>query len=457
VVAVSQKYDDVRAEFESFAARLSFKSIDFVPLRGDDVQPLLRQLEDLYIGADRNLVDLRFQVQAVTRADGARWYLGRVASGVVKPGDEVVLLPAHRRTRVRALRLGERALDYAYAPLSVALSLEEDVDVGRGAVLAHARNLPHGVRALDSMVVWLDAEPLAAGRVYLLKHGAAWVRASCAEVTYRFDAESLHRTGGDRLRMDDTGRASFTLFEERFVDAYAQNRGAGGFLIADSETRRTLGAGMVVDRESEPARVGRAKAAKRFIVPHQSKVTTADRARLLEQSALTLWLTGLSGSGKSTLATELERHLVESGRACYMLDGDNVRAGINRDLGFGPDDRRENIRRIAEVARLMNDAGLIVVTAFISPYRADRDMARTIIGAERFVEVFVDASLQVCETRDPKGLYRKARKGEIPEFTGISAPYEPPEAPALALDTAASPIAKCVDELLGLVLSRARQ
>jgi adenylyl-sulfate kinase len=188
-----------------------------------------------------------------------------------------------------------------------------------------------------------------------------------------------------------------------------------------------------------------------------SKVSAAERARLLGQRSLTVWLTGLSGAGKSTLATQLERHLIGEQRACYVLDGDDVRAGINRDLGFGPDDRGENLRRIAEVARLMNDAGLIVLTALISPYRADREMARYIIGADRFVEVFVDAPLQVCERRDPKGLYRRAREGEIPEFTGISAPYEAPERPALMLQTAHLPVADCVNALLSTIRPRIRR
>jgi adenylylsulfate kinase len=202
--------------------------------------------------------------------------------------------------------------------------------------------------------------------------------------------------------------------------------------------------------------IGRGEAAKRLALPTAGQVSTGERWRLLGQRALTVWLTGLSGAGKSTLAAALERQLIDRARACYMLDGDNVRAGINRDLGFGPEDRRENIRRIAEIARLMNDAGLIVITAFISPYRADRQMASEIIGADRFLEVHVDAPLEVCERRDPKGLYRKARQGELPDFTGVSAPYEAPANPDLVLATARRPVQDCVRELLSLVSARIR-
>jgi bifunctional enzyme CysN/CysC len=365
------RFEDIRADFEAFAARLGFKSVTFVPvsaLDGDNVvrssermpwysgQPLLEHLETVYIGGDRNLVDFRLPVQTVVRAGGERWYGGRIGSGTVKVGDEVAVLPSHRRSRVRAIALGDKALDSAHAPLSVALALEDDVDVGRGAVLAHPRNLPRGVRSLDAMVVWMGEKPLAPGRVYLAKLGASWVRASCAAVDYRVDPDTLHRANGHGLGLNDIGRASFTLFEERFVDPYARNRSTGAFILVDAESDRTVGAGMIVDRDSEHPRVAPGATAKRVVVPQAGQVTAAERAAILGQRAVTIWLTGLSGAGKSTLAAELEKRLLDRGRACYMLDADSVRGGINRDLGFGPDDRRENIRRVAEVARLRRGA-----------------------------------------------------------------------------------------------------
>ena len=465
------RFEEISQDFERFAARLSFKSLTFIPvsaLNGDNVvtagpnmpwyggSTLLEHLENTYVGGDRNLVDLRFPIQSVVRAAGERWYCGQIQSGVLRTGDEVVVLPSHRRTRVRAIALHERRLEYACAPLSVAIALEDDVDAGRGAMLAHPRNVPRAVRAVEAMVVWMSERPLRGGQVYSLKHGTTWVRASCAQVAYRVDPDTLHRDLSDSLVLNAIGRASFTLFEERFVDPYAKNRGTGAFIIVESDTNVTAGAAMVVDRDVEQGRVERSAAAKRVVVPHAAKVSSQNREALLGQRPLTVWLTGLSGAGKSTLAAEIEKRLIASGRACYMLDGDNVRAGINRDLGFGPDDRRENIRRVAEVARLMNDAGLIAIAAFISPYRADREMARDIVGAERFAEVYLDASLEICERRDTKGLYRRARSGEIAEFTGISAPYEPPEAPELVLDTANADIESCVEQLLRAVLRMAR-
>jgi bifunctional enzyme CysN/CysC len=463
------RFNEVREEFEAFAVRLGFKSLAFVPLGardGDNVTTraaamnwysgptLLEHLEGVYVGGDRNLVDFRLAVQLVLRGDGRRWYCGQIGSGVVKAGDEVAIVPSHRRTRVQSMALDGHHSERAFAPLSVSIALEEGVDVGRGAVLAHPANMPRAVRSVDAMVLWMQDAPLRAGESYLLRHGAGWVRASCAAINYRVDPDSLHREEADAFHLNDIGRTMFTLFEERFVDAYTRNRSTGCFLVVHPSDGLTLGAGIIVDRETEHGRVAARKAAERIVVPHFGKVSETARNVLLRQRARTIWLTGLSGSGKSTLATELERALVDLGHACFMLDGDNVRSGLNRDLGFGPDDRSENIRRIAEVARLMNDAGLVAITAFISPYREDRDMARKIIGAERFFEVYLDASLEACEKRDPKGLYRKARAGEIPEFTGVSAPYEAPEAPSLTLDTAGRSVEECTVQLLAAVLSR---
>ena len=460
------RFDEIRGDFERFAARLAFKSVTFIPvsaLNGDNIvkrgsampwytgQPLLEHLETVYVGGDRNLVDLRFPVQTVTRAGGERWYGGQIGSGAMKVGDEVVVLPSHRRSRIRGIALHERRLETAYAPMSVAVSLEDDVDVGRGALLAHPRNVPRSARDLDAMVVWMAEKALRSGAIYMIKHGARWVRASCAEVGYRVDPDTLHRAAGRELGLNDIGRVRFTLFEERFVDAYARNRAMGGFIVVDAESNATVGAGMIVEREHDEERLSPAAARQRVVVPAAGKVSAPQRAAILGQKPLTVWLTGLSAAGKSTIAAELERRLAEGDRACYLLDGDNIRAGINRDLGFGPDDRRENIRRIAEVARLMNDAGLIAISAFISPYRADRQMARDIIGAERFLEVYVSAPLEVCEGRDPKGLYRRARRGEIADFTGVSAPYEAPERPDVLLPTADRSLEQCVAELLAAV------
>jgi len=463
-------FDRIRAEYAEFAARLGFADLTFIPISaliGDNVVsrssrtpwydgvPLLTHLENVYIGGDRNLIDFRFPVQRVVRPhQNFRGYSGQVASGVVRPGDEIVVLPSGRRSRVTRIATYDGDLDHAHAPLSVTLCLADDIDVGRGDVLAHPNNVPRVERTIEAMVVWMDERPLATGHAYFVKHGARTVRAACSGIVYRVDPDTLHRESAPQLLLNDIGRIRLTLFQPLCVDEYRKNHATGSFILIDAESNATVGAGMIIERHTahdlvpaEPA-----STVSRDISWEQGKVGEDERARLLGQRPLTIWLTGLSGSGKSTIACELERRLIDAGRACYVLDGDNLRHGLNRDLGFSAQNRKENIRRVAEVARLMNEAGLIVITAFISPYRDDRAAARGIIGAHRFVEAHLSTDLAACERRDPKGLYAKARRDQIPEFTGISAPYEAPENADIVLDTAAEDLETCVARLLEIAL-----
>jgi adenylyl-sulfate kinase len=308
------------------------------------------------------------------------------------------------------------------------------------------------------MVVWMSDQPLAVAKTYLVKHGSAVVKGSCAEIQYRVDPDTLRRDEGMQLGLNDIGRARFSFFKPLLVDEYQRSRQTGSFIVIDPLTNVTVGAAMVIARAGadQVSRQGAQGTVSRDISWQRGKVTADDRARLLRQRAATIWLTGLSGSGKSAIAMELEQRLIEAGHACFVLDGDNIRHGLNRDLGFSPSDRQENIRRIAEVAKLFNDAGLFVITAFISPYREDRGAAREIIGTERFVEVYLNASLDVCERRDSKGLYAKARAGQIAEFTGVSAPYEPPLVPDLTIDTGASSLDESVAILFDFLSDRRR-
>jgi bifunctional enzyme CysN/CysC len=282
------------------------------------------------------------------------------------------------------------------------------------------------------------------------------------------DPNDLHRQEASALGLNEIGRVEIETHQPLMYDEYARNRRTGGFILIDPQTNGTVGAGMIIERSlhrgaiagEEPAlRISRAAEEQsapvsRHILAQAGHVAAADRMRLLGQKAVTLWMTGLSASGKSSLAYALEKLLFDDGRLCYVIDGDNVRQGLNRDLGFAPDDRAENLRRVAEVARLFNDAGVIVIAAFISPARRNRDDARRIIGADRFIEVFVDAPLSVCEERDPRGLYRKARAGDIPDFTGVSALYEPPETPDIRLPTAEWSFEACLQHLRAQLAER---
>ncbi|WP_298270676.1 adenylyl-sulfate kinase [Geobacter sp.] len=461
-----ERFREIEEEYRAFAVRLGLKNLCFIPVcavDGDNLvhksermpwyggPSLLPYLEDVYVAGDRNLVDFRLPVQRVVRPDASfRGYSGTLASGVVRVGDEVIALPSGFRSSIRSIHLGSTALPRAVAGQAVTVCLDDELDIARGDLLVHPGNVPREFKELDLMTVWTGEEQLTAGTVLLVKLGCQWVKGRCESIRYRVDPDTLRREQVEFLRMNDLARIRLVLYRPVFADPYARNRQLGGLLLVSASGNDTVGAATIVERTDYDAelKTDRAVPERREVVWHHGQVTPAERTELLRQRPLTIWFTGLSGAGKSTLAFALERKLVDLGMACYVLDGDNVRHGLNRDLGFSPKDRAENIRRIAEVSRLMNDAGLVLITAFISPFREDREMARGIIGKERFLEVYLETSLEVCEARDPKGMYRKARNGELPSFTGISSPYEPPEHPELKLDTAALAIDDCMIMLL---------
>ncbi len=463
-------FDRIRQEYNDAIARMDFADIHFIPvsaLHGDNVaEPgarmpwyqgptILHHLEHVNIATDRNLVDLRFPVQYVVRPDHRfRGYAGTVASGVLRVGDEIVCLPSRRRSRIRTVMTGPDERSEAWPPQSVMVTLEDELDVSRGSMLVHPNNLPKTGHACEAMLVWMDAEPGRTGRPYLVKHTTNLVPGTLSELRYRIDVNTMRKADAAELHMNEIGRVRMNLHRPISYDDYTRNRQTGNFILIDRLTHATVAAGMILDRPIEKDPADRAPET-RNVIRETSLVSSRERERLLGQRGATVWLTGLSGSGKSTIAKELERTLMAMGHIGHILDGDNIRHGLNKDLGFSAEDRRENIRRIAEVARLFNEAGLIVVTAFISPYREDRDHARAIIGAERFVEVYVSTPLEVCERRDPKNLYKKARSGEIPQFTGISDPYEAPLAPEIELNTDTCSLPESVDRLVAELRQRA--
>ena len=452
-------FESIRSEYAEFCTKLPIRDLEFIPisaLKGDNVvqrsanmpwyegPTLLAHLETVHVGSDQNLIDLRFPVQYVLRPHGGfRGYAGTVASGVVRVGEEVVLIPPGRATKVTRIINGFQDADHAFPPQSVTVCVEDELDIARGDMLAHPANVPWVARDIEAMLVWMHEEPMRLDRQYLVKHTTSTVRGRFTNLVYRIDPDTLHRQEADTLTLNEIGRVSMYLFRPILCDKYARNRWTGSFIVIDPISNFTVGAGLIIDRAHPYA----APAVERHITRHPGHVTVRDRELALGHRPVTVWLTGLSASGKSTIAYALEKKLVEEGRACYVLDGDNIRHGLNRDLGFSAADRSENIRRVAEVARLMNEAGLIVITSFISPFRADREKAREIIGDDRFIEVFVDTPIDICELRDPKGLYAKARAGEIAEFTGISSPYEPPESPDLRLEAGVRSVDECVGSI----------
>lgn len=462
-------FDRIRDDYNDAVSRLEFADIHFIPisaLHGDNVAKLsenmswyqgptfLHHLENVNISTDRNLVDLRFPVQYVIRPHlNFRGFAGTVASGVLRVGDPVLCLPSRRTTRVKSIITLAGEIEEAWPPLSMTVTLEDEVDVSRGSMLVHPNNLPKVGNEYEAMLLWMHEETAEPGRTYLVKHTTNLVPGTLDELRYKIDVNTMRKMDASELGMNEIGRVHLTLHRPIAFDDYTRNRQTGNFVLIDRLTNATVAAGMILDRQVAKAPSAKSPAT-RNIVQETSLVGRTERERLLKQRGVTLWLTGLSGSGKSTIAKELERTLMDLGHVCYLLDGDNIRHGLNKDLGFSVEDRTENIRRIAEVARLFNNAGLIVVTAFISPYREDRDTARAIIGLDRFLEVYVSTPLEVCEARDPKNLYKRARAGEIPQFTGISDPYEEPLQPEVALDTTTRPVEESVQLLIDALTER---
>jgi len=362
-------------------------------------------------------------VQLVLRAGAGRRVLaGPVVSGTIRPGDEVAILPSGRTAKVASVSSGGGDLPEIRAGSSSAIVLAEDVDVGRGDVVATVRSRPEATDRLLADVVWMSDVPLAAGARLDVLLGFARAGARVASVAGLFDGE-----GADSLRANGLGRCELHLDRAVAFDPYAQIRATGSFLLVDRATKETVGCGMVRSADRKAASIHR----------YAGRIGKAERAAAAGQSPCVLWFTGLSGSGKSTVADLVEQELRARGRLTMNLDGDSVRHGLCRDLGFSREDRVENVRRVAEAAKLMLEAGLIVMVGLVSPFRADRQLAKDLFAQGEFLEVFMDAPLSLCEQRDPKGLYAKARAGTIPEFTGISSPYEPPESPDLVLDSSA--------------------
>jgi bifunctional enzyme CysN/CysC len=460
-------FEEIRAAYVDFAAKLQVSDVQFIPmsaLRGENVVrrsaempwflggPLLDHLENVQVAGDRNLIDFRMAVQNVVRPNADfRGYAGTIASGVVRVGDQVVALPAGRRSRVRSILSAAGETNEAFAGMAVTLTLADEVDVARGDLFAHVHNVPDLKTRHEAMVVWMNETPLAKGRTYLLKHMATTTQARVVELRYRTNVNTLRREDATGLESNEIGRVEIETTRPLATDAYQRSRPLGAFILIDRLTNATVGAGMMVDRTTAEVGLARRRSssdAASNIHPRRNLVASDERAKRLGQRPFTLWFTGLPRSGKTSIAFALERELFDRGRLVRVLDGEALRSGISGDLGFSADDRWENQRRAAEIARLDNDLGLIAVVALVSPTIADREQARRIVGAERFFEVHCDAPLEVCEARDEDGLYARARRGEIPHVTGVDAPYEPPPAPMLRLDTAGRGIEESVTAVL---------
>jgi bifunctional enzyme CysN/CysC len=460
-------YQRIVNEYSQFATKLSIQDLTFIPisaLQGDNVvnksdktswydgPTLLHHLENVNVGASRNLVDFRFPVQMVVRPhQDFRGFAGQIASGTISPGEEVVVLPSGKASRVRAVHAFTEDVQEAVEGESVMITLEDEIDVSRGDMIVRKNNLPQVSNQLECTICWVAEEPLSLNSAYILQHNAHQVRAFVAELNYRIDVNTLHRESAHTLELNEIARVKLTTTQPLYFDPYRLNRNTGSFILIDPYTNVTVAAGMIRRRASTLEEVistqpDRQKSAN--VVWESTEISREMRESRNGHRAAVLWFTGLSGSGKSTVARRLERRLFEQGCQTTFLDGDNVRHGLNGDLGFSPADRKENIRRVAEVARLAFDHGTLTICTFISPYRADREFARSLLPEGRFIEVYVKCDLEVVKRRDPKGLYAKALSGEIPEFTGISSPYEEPTDPEILVETDVQSVDDIVDHII---------
>jgi len=431
-------FDQIASDYREFAGRLGLEDILAIPisgLRGDniasasDLTPwyagptLMGHLETVEIAEDaRRAQPLRMAVQWVNRPNlDFRGFSGQIEAGIARPGDAIRVLPSARESRIARIVTRDGDLAEAAAGQSVTLTLEAEIDCSRGDLIVAAKASAEVADQFETHIVWMATEPLLPGRAYWLKIGAKTVSATVTELKHKININSLEELAARRLELNEIGLANIGLSEAVAFEPYAINPDLGGFILIDRLTNATVGAGMI-----------RFALRRAHNIHWQAvDVSKATRAAAKGQTPAVLWFTGLSGAGKSTIANLVEKKLLALGRHTYLLDGDNVRHGLNRDLGFTDAERVENIRRVAEVARLMADAGLIVLVSFISPFRSERAMARGLLPPGEFLEIFIDTPLHVAEQRDVKGLYGKARRGELKNFTGIDSPYEPPEAPEI--------------------------
>ena len=464
-------FERIKDEYTGFVAKLDLRDITFIPmsaLKGDNVAsksdampwypgpPLLDHLETVHIASDRNLTDFRFPVQYVLRPNlNFRGFAGTVASGVVRKGDEVMVLPSGKRSTVKSIVTYDGELDEAFAPQAVTLTLADEVDVSRGDMLVPPADPPHVSSEIEAMVVWMAEQPFVPGRLYTLKQTTRQVTAEVASFRYGVDVNTLEHRAIARLGLNEVGHVQLSLTQALACDPYRANAATGAFILIDRLTNNTVGAGMILEAGNSrvPGDAWEAESGVR-LKPRESRIAPAEREERFGQLPVTVLLVGLTGSGKSRIAYGLERRLWDEGRAVTVLYGQNMRQGLNRDLGFTADDRSENLRRSAEVAKLMNDAGMITIAAFVAPHEAVREKAKQLIGRDRVLEIYCTAPMDVLRSRDQSGAYQLADAGKIVQMPGVTATFEEPKSPDLVLQTDQIRVDESVDRIIELMKSK---
>lgn len=459
-------FQKIQSDYRDFASRLDIPDLHFMPLsalKGDNVversqnmpwydgPTLINFLNDtIYIGSDRNLTDFRFPVQLVVRPDlDFRGFAGTIASGIVRVGDEILSLPSRKTSRVKEIVTFDGNLQEAHAPMSVTLTLEDEIDTSRGDMIVRPGNIPRIDQKFDAMLVWMSEQPMLAGQQYLIKHTTKTVTGSIATLRYRVDVNTMKSEPAPSLELNQIGRVNLHLNQAITYDPYRKNKSTGAFIVIDRITNVTVGAGMILDRRTSEDRADAwdVEPQSQNLSAEISNVTAEERQARFGQAPCTILLTGLPGAGKSTTAYGLERMLFDRGRSAAVLDGQNLRVGLARDLGFSGDDRSENLRRAAEVAKLMNNAGLICVMALVSPNEETRQRAAKVVGPDRFLVIHLDAPAELCAERNESA----HREGAVEESM---TQYQPPESADLVLDTSKQDPVECVDQIMNLLESK---
>lgn len=462
-------FNEIVAEFRDFAKKLNVSDITYIPisaLKGDNVvekskqtgwyngSTLLHHLETVKVDAGENIVDFRFPVQYVIRPNqNFRGFSGRISSGHIRPGDEITVLPSGLSSRVKEIVTRDKNLEIAYPGDSVTLTIEDEIDISRGDMIVRKNNVPTVSSDFEAYICWMNEKPLELDKQYILQHTSQVVQVFAKKLIYRMNVDSLNRENADGLNLNEIGRVKLKTSQPIFYDAYQINKKTGSFVIIDPATNVTIGAGMIRSgsTESKSSKETTELQKSPNVVWEPWNIPREVREKRNGHPAKLLWLTGISGAGKSTIAKAVEKKLWDAGKQTVLLDGDQVRHGLNGDLGFSPADRTENIRRVGELARLFFEHGNIVICTFVSPYKKDRDAVRRLFPEADFQEIHITCNPETAQERDPKGLYAKAAKGEITGLTGFDAKHETPENPALSIDTDALSVDEAAEKILKLV------
>ena len=465
-----QVYEQIKNDFAQFSLKLDIGAVRYLPisaLKGDNVvdksrnmpwyegAPLMTVLESIQISNDRNFSDFRFPVQLVNRPElNFRGFCGTVSSGIVKRGDEVLVLPSRKTSTIKSIITYDGEIEEAFPPLAITLTLNDEIDVSRGDMLVHPNNIPYFSDRIDAHIVWMGEEPMRPGKQYLFKQATRKTSGSISALRFKINVNTLEQESADLLALNEIGRCEVNLSQRIAFDSYKANPGTGAFIIIDRLTNVTVGAGMIVGTVTDQIGSGwEEEARSRLLKSTRSLISDVERQTRFGQNPKTLLLTGLTGSGKSTIAYALERKLFDMGRAAFVLDGQNMRLGPSKDLGFDPDARSENLHRSIEIAKLMNQAGLIAICSIVAPSAEVRQKARESVG-EDFIEVYLSAPLEVCKQRDQEGVYEAIESEGMETIPGVNLPYDEPMDPDLVLPTHEVSVEDCVERLLKLLEQR---